>query len=269
MMPKRRMKRKREAEKKKAAGETAKVAEGVKNLALNEPMETPRTSGAPKRKRPLDTVSTGGSIEQPRKMSYRETAKGLTVRVTYSDTSGKALSAEDASGLRGALEERVATHVGVPLQFDKTVEVNGILLICCGSGDTKEWTEKTIPAVLEGKFRVVERMEIPPATGGGTRANVKLRLWIGGVTKPNPSWLFSQLGKQNGLDTAGWRWRATTPATTGGFNLFFGVGEETLALLNERGMSLYFGLSKVTIHRVIRAKKVTPTVGEGLQNNLL
>jgi len=259
---KRRMKRKREAARKMAVTETAKVADGVKNLALDEPMETPKASGALKRKRALATGSTGGSIEQPRKIGYREAAKGLTVRVTYSGTSGKALSAEDANGLRGALEERVANHVGVALQFEKTVEVNGTLLICCGSGDTKEWTEKTIPAVLEGKFRVVERTEISPATGGATRANVKLRLWIGGITKPDPNWLFSQLGKQNGLDTAGWRWRATTPASTGGFNLFFGVGEEALALLKERGMSLYFGLSKVTIHRVIRAKKI-PTSGGG------
>jgi len=260
---KRRKTRKRQEQRRKIAGETERVSEGVQNMALNEPLETPKTSGAPKRKRALATESTSGSIEQPRKIGYRDAAKCLTVRVTYSGTSGKALSAEDASGLRGALEMRVATQVGVALQFEKTVEANGLLLICCGNEGTKEWTEKTIPSVLEGKFRVAERTEALPAMGGATRANVKLRLWIGGASKPDPIWVFNQLGKQNGLDTSGWRCRATTPAPKGGFNLFFGVGEEALTLLKGRGMSLYFGLSKVTIHKVIRAKRSAPTVGGG------
>jgi len=221
-----------------------------KRVMMNEPMEIPRTIGAPKRKRALAMGSTVGSNEQLSKMgNYRNAAaKCLTVRVTYSDTSRKALSAEDARGLREAIKERVATHVGVALQFEETVEANGHLFIYCGTKETKEWTVKIIPVVLDGKFCVFD--------------NVKLRIWIGGVAKPDPNGLFSQLGKQNGLNTSQWSWLSTTHASKGGFNISFRVSEETLTILLARGMFLYYGLSRVTIHKVIKAKRSARTMVE-------
>jgi len=176
---KRRMKRKRQQERKKIEAMTEKVevvADVMKTMALNEPPQTPKTSGALKRKRALDTGSTGGTKkQQTKKGDFRAAAnKHLTVRATYNGTSGKALSAEDASGLRGALEASVAAHVGVALQFDRTVEANGLLHIYCGNEDTRNWTRDIKGEVLEGKFRVVETALLPLPIDGATRANVNM-----------------------------------------------------------------------------------------------
>jgi hypothetical protein len=268
---KRNAKRKRQAERRRAAMEEVQVEVGVRRLVLNEPPETPKTSGMHKRKRALATGSTDGSIEQPKKrLNFKEAAaKCLAVRATYNGSSGIALLAADMDVLKGALEARVRAAVGVSLKFEGMVESSGLLHIYCGDEATKLWTEGTIPLVEEGKFRVCDTGEEPPSTSGALRANVKLRTWIGGSVEPDPKCVFFQLGQQNGIDTSHCKCRAVTTAPKGGYNLFFGVAEAALTSLKQRDMSLYYGLGRITVHKVIQAHRasVGPNGGGGAPTN--
>lgn len=231
-----------------AAASTSTLAGGAGACSSGK---TPSGRGAKKRNRSdADSPGTQAPTKKRAKagshLSYRDQVIGTSMAVIPAEFPRVRMTVEQIDALRESLTLAIGSVVPneVAPQFWGSRATGGLLKLTCATAETRKWLEKTVPTLSpwEGaNLKTIEEKDLPKL--------YRVAIWFPKDVR-EPHEILGRLELQNApIQASTWRTMGRK-VDDNGQTLALSIDEESLRLIKDRQMRLFFNLTTVLVRRI-------------------